>query len=71
MIEQIAAQLHLAPEMAAELVAEAQGNGRDAVYLDDLLAYVRDTPSVDNPVAMFQRLVKSNAVRQRAAPPQP
>jgi hypothetical protein len=67
--DRISATLHIAATTAAALVATAQAHGRDAGYLEDLLAYVQDNPRVDRPAATFQRLVETNAVRRRTTPP--
>ncbi len=68
---QIATTLSVDADTAAALVATAQDHGRGADYLEDLLAYVQDNPRVEHPVAMFQRLVETNAVRRRPAAPAP
>jgi hypothetical protein len=67
MIQQIVDQLQLDATIAAALVARAEANGRDAAYLADLLAYVRDNPKVRAPDVVFRRLVETNRERRPAA----
>jgi hypothetical protein len=67
MIQQIVDQLQLDAPTAAALVARAEANGRDAAYLADLLAYVRDNPKVRVPAVVFRRLVETNMERRPIA----
>lgn len=64
MVQQIVDQLQLDVRIATALVARADGNGRDAAYLTDLLAYVRDNPKVRAPAVVFRRLVETNMERR-------
>lgn len=60
MVERIVTALHIDAPTATALVTCAQQHGRDAAYLEDLLAYVQTAPTVRTPAAAFRRMVEAN-----------